>query len=151
MPLSKKSLASPVTPPGVARFDDILSRLSEHGRKSDPVFLRSVYEFSAEMHKDQTRRSGEPYMIHPLNVAWLLADLKFDQTCVAVGLLHDVLEDTLTTREVLETEFGTEITELVDGVTKIGRHEYVRRDEAQADLPQDDPRLGEGHQGDRRQ
>ena len=72
-------------------------------------------------------------MIHPLNVAWLLADLKFDQTCVAVGLLHDVLEDTLTTREVLEKEFGAEIAELVDGVTKIGRHEYVRRDEAQAE------------------
>jgi guanosine-3',5'-bis(diphosphate) 3'-pyrophosphohydrolase len=122
-----------VTPPGVARFDDVLSCLSTHGRKTDPVFLRAVYEFSAEMHKDQTRRSGEPYMIHPLNVAWLLADLNFDQTCVAVGLLHDVLEDTLTTREVLETEFGTEITELVDGVTKIGRHEYVRRDEAQAE------------------
>ena len=85
------------------------------------------------MHQDQVRRSGEPYLIHPLNVAYLLADLKFDQTCVAVGLLHDVLEDTLTTREVLESEFGQEIAELVDGVTKIGRHEYVRRDEAQAE------------------
>ncbi|MDP9120682.1 MAG: bifunctional (p)ppGpp synthetase/guanosine-3',5'-bis(diphosphate) 3'-pyrophosphohydrolase, partial [Acidobacteriota bacterium] len=64
---------------------------------------------------------------------YLLADLKFDQTCVAVGLLHDVLEDTLTTREVLEAEFGQDIALLVDGVTKIGRHEYVRRDEAQAE------------------
>ena len=133
MPLSTKSLTPPVPPPGVARFDDVLSCLGQHGRKTDPVFLRAVYDFSAEMHKDQTRRSGEPYMIHPLNVAWLLADLNFDQTCVAVGLLHDVLEDTLTTRDVLETEFGAEITELVDGVTKIGRHEYVRRDEAQAE------------------
>ncbi|HEV2856223.1 MAG TPA: bifunctional (p)ppGpp synthetase/guanosine-3',5'-bis(diphosphate) 3'-pyrophosphohydrolase [Thermoanaerobaculia bacterium] len=115
------------------RFEDVLACLTKSGRPSDPSFLRTVYEFSAEMHKDQVRRSGEPYMIHPLNVAWLLADLKFDQTCVAVGLLHDVLEDTLTTREVLETEFGAEITELVDGVTKIGRHEYVRRDEAQAE------------------
>jgi GTP diphosphokinase / guanosine-3',5'-bis(diphosphate) 3'-diphosphatase len=133
MPLSTKSLIPPVNPPGVARFDDVLACLGQHGRPVDPVFLRSVYDFSAEMHKDQVRRSGEPYMIHPLNVAWLLADLKFDQTCVAVGLLHDVLEDTLTTREVLEKEFGAEITELVDGVTKIGRHEYVRRDEAQAE------------------
>src|SRR4051794_6412311 len=132
MPHSK-SLAAPVPSPGVSRIDDILSCLSEHGRAVDPGFLRSVYDFSSEMHKDQTRRSGEPYMTHPLNVAWLLADLKFDQTCVAVGLLHDVLEDTLTTREVLEKEFGSEITELVDGVTKIGRHEYVRRDEAQAE------------------
>ena len=85
------------------------------------------------MHKDQVRRSGEPYMTHPASVAWLLADLRFDQTCVAVGLLHDVLEDTLTTLEVLEREFGAEIAELVDGVTKIGRHSYVRKDEAQAE------------------
>ncbi len=132
MPLAK-SLRPPVPPPGVVRFEEVLSCISEHGRAVDPAFLRSVYDFSAEMHKDQTRRSGEPYMTHPLNVAWLLADLKFDQTCVAVGLLHDVLEDTLTDREVLEKEFGAEVTELVDGVTKIGRHEYVRRDEAQAE------------------
>ena len=132
MPLSK-SLQPPVAPPGVVRFEQVLDCFSSHGRALDPVFLRAVYDFSSEMHKDQTRRSGEPFMIHPLNVAWLLADLKFDQTCVAVGLLHDVLEDTLTTREVLEKEFGSEITELVDGVTKIGRHEYVRRDEAQAE------------------
>ncbi|MEA2603939.1 MAG: diphosphokinase / guanosine-3,5-bis(diphosphate) 3-diphosphatase [Acidobacteriota bacterium] len=132
MPLSK-SLRPPVPPPGVVRFEQVLSCLSENGRPIDPTYLRAVYDFSSEMHKDQTRRSGEPYMVHPLNVAWLLADLKFDQTCVAVGLLHDVLEDTLTTRDALEKEFGGEITELVDGVTKIGRHEYVRRDEAQAE------------------
>jgi guanosine-3',5'-bis(diphosphate) 3'-pyrophosphohydrolase len=133
MPLSSKSLAPPITTPVVARLDDVLGCMTAHGRPVDPGFLRSIYEFSAEMHKDQVRRSGEPYMVHPLNVAYLLADLNFDQTCVAVGLLHDVLEDTLTTREVLEKEFGGEITELVDGVTKIGRHEYVRHDEAQAE------------------
>jgi guanosine-3',5'-bis(diphosphate) 3'-pyrophosphohydrolase len=133
MPQSSKSLAPPVMTTGVARLDDVLACMAAHGRPADPEFLRSVYDFSAEMHKDQIRRSGEPYMIHPLNVAYLLADLKFDQTCVAVGLLHDVLEDTLTTREVLEKEFGNEICGLVDGVTKIGRHEYVRRDEAQAE------------------
>ncbi|HEX9945687.1 MAG TPA: bifunctional (p)ppGpp synthetase/guanosine-3',5'-bis(diphosphate) 3'-pyrophosphohydrolase [Thermoanaerobaculia bacterium] len=133
MPSASKSLSPPVTPPRVSRFEDVLASLDAHGRRADPAFLRSIYEFSAEMHKDQVRRSGEPYMVHPLAVAWLLADLNFDQTCVAVGLLHDVLEDTLTTREVLETQFGTEVTELVDGVTKISRHEYVRRDEAQAE------------------
>ncbi|HET7510948.1 MAG TPA: bifunctional (p)ppGpp synthetase/guanosine-3',5'-bis(diphosphate) 3'-pyrophosphohydrolase, partial [Solirubrobacterales bacterium] len=114
-------------------MDDIFACLTAHGRKVDPVFLRSIYDFSTEMHKDQTRRSGEPFMIHPLNVAYLLAELNFDQTCVAVGLLHDVVEDTLTTHEALQQEFGPEIAELVDGVTKIGRHEYVRRDEAQAE------------------
>ncbi len=133
MAISSKNIATPVTPPAVTRFQEILDCLEARRRASDPSFLRAVYDFSAEMHRDQLRRSGEPYMVHPLNVAWLLADLNFDQTCVAVGLLHDVLEDTLTTREVLESEFGGEIAELVDGVTKIGRHEYVRRDEAQAE------------------
>jgi GTP pyrophosphokinase len=133
MPVSTKSLSPPVKSRAEVRFDDILGLLSAHGRTVDVSFLRSVHRFSERMHEGQTRRSGEPYMIHPLNVAYLLADLNFDQTCVAVGLLHDVLEDTLTSREVLEAEFGSEITELVDGVTKIGRHEYVRRDEAQAE------------------
>jgi GTP pyrophosphokinase len=68
-----------------------------------------------------------------LAVAYLLADLNFDQVCAAVGLLHDVLEDTLTDFEGLSAEFGLEIAELVDGVTKIGKHSYVRRDEAQAE------------------
>ncbi|MFL6194955.1 MAG: RelA/SpoT family protein [Thermoanaerobaculia bacterium] len=129
----QKSLAPPVSSPGVVRLEDVIFCMGSHGRPVDPEFLRTVYDFSAAMHKDQVRRSGEPYMTHPLNVAFLLADLKFDQTCVAVGLLHDVLEDTLTTRDVLEKEFGSEICGLVDGVTKIGRHEYVRRDEAQAE------------------
>jgi GTP pyrophosphokinase len=133
MAISSKNLAPPVASPGVSRMEDVLSCLAAHGRRVDPGFLRSIYDFSAEMHKDQVRRSGEPYLVHPLNVAYLLAELNFDQTCVAVGLLHDVVEDTLTTHEVLQKEFGDEIAELVDGVTKIGRHEYVRRDEAQAE------------------
>ncbi|HLX08292.1 MAG TPA: bifunctional (p)ppGpp synthetase/guanosine-3',5'-bis(diphosphate) 3'-pyrophosphohydrolase [Thermoanaerobaculia bacterium] len=132
-PISTKNLQPPVPSHGMVRLEEIVASLEGHGRKAEPEFLRSVYDFSSAMHRDQVRRSGEPYLIHPLNVAWLLADLKFDQTCVAVGLLHDVLEDTLTTREVLEAEFGQEIAELVDGVTKISRHEYVRRDEAQAE------------------
>ncbi len=85
------------------------------------------------MHRDQRRRSGEPYVTHPVYVAYLLADLKFDQACVAVGLLHDVLEDTLTDKESLSEKFGADIAELVDGVTKIGKQAYVRRDQAQAE------------------
>ncbi len=114
-------------------FDDVLERLDAHERPYDRDFLTAVYEFTGLMHKDQKRRSGQPYIIHPLYVAFLLADLKFDQTCVATGLLHDVLEDTLTTKAVLKAKFGSEVAELVDGVTKIGRQEYVRRDEAQAE------------------
>ncbi len=122
--------SSPPKPPSAA---DLVRRLEDNGRFVDREYLDRVFRYSAEMHKDQVRRSGEPYMTHPASVAWLLADLRFDQTCVAVGLLHDVLEDTLTTLEVLEREFGAEIAELVDGVTKIGRHSYVRKDEAQAE------------------
>ncbi len=128
-----KAIPPPVQPRPRVRFDDVVARLTAHGRPVDEAFLSSVHDFSARMHKDQVRQSGEPYLTHPLYVAYLLADLKFDQTCVAVGLLHDVLEDTLTTRDVLYETFGAEITELVDAVTKIGRHEYVRHDEVQAE------------------
>lgn len=127
MPPPPVEMASGVT------FEGILARLKGTGREVDEPFLRRVYEFSKQMHAGQSRRSGEPYITHPLHVAWLLADLRFDATCVAVGLLHDVLEDTLTTRGELEHQFGAELTELVDGVTKIGQHEYVRRDQAQAE------------------
>jgi guanosine-3',5'-bis(diphosphate) 3'-pyrophosphohydrolase len=123
----------PVRPRKSLDFDDILERMTAEGRPFDESFLRSVYEFSRVTHAEQMRRSGEPFFTHPLYVAYLLADFRADQTSVAVGLLHDVLEDTLTTRKALAEEFGEEIASLVDGVTKIGRHEYVRRDQAQAE------------------
>lgn len=111
----------------------LLARLDEQGRHFDRSRLERVYAFSAEKHGHQTRKSGEPYLTHPLGVAYLLAELKFDEVCVAVALLHDVLEDTLASRQELVECFGEEIAELVDGVTKIGRHAYVRRDDAQAE------------------
>ena len=123
----------PLRPRKNVGFDDVMARLDAHGRPYDREFLSSIYEFTDAMHRDQTRRSGQPYIIHPVYVAYILADLKFDQTCVATALLHDVLEDTLTTKPVLEEKFGNEVAELVDGVTKIGKQEYVRRDEAQAE------------------
>ncbi len=130
---SRKSVAPPVQAPANVGFERVLERMREQGRSYDEKLLRSVYEFSAEMHRHQKRRSGEPFLTHPLSVAYILAGFRSDDVSVAVGLLHDVLEDTLTSREVLAEEFGDEIAELVDGVTKIGRHEYVRRDEAQAE------------------
>jgi len=134
----RKKRRSDALPPPVEEtqgvdFESVLDRMRAQNREFDEDFLRSVYALSEEMHAGQARRSGEPYITHPLHVAWLLADLKFDATCVAVGLLHDVLEDTLTDRAQLKERFGAELTELVDGVTKIGRHEYVRRDQAQAE------------------
>ncbi len=123
----------PLKPRKNVSFDDVLARLDAHERTYDREFLTSVYAFTDLMHRDQTRRSGQPYISHPTYVAYILADLKFDQTCVATGLLHDVLEDTLTTKEVLTEKFGREVSELVDGVTKIGLQEFVRRDDAQAE------------------
>ena len=131
--LRRRPPAPPVPPPKPPTLEELASRLAENGRDVDRVFLTRVWGFSAEMHKDQVRRSGEPFLTHPASVAWLLADLRLDQTCVVVGLLHDVLEDTLTTKATLEDKFGAEIAELVDGVTKIGRHLYVRKDDAQAE------------------
>ncbi len=130
---TKKLPPPPVAARRAVQLEDIIRQLGLAGRPVDESFLRAVYDFSLRMHGNQLRRSGEPFMIHPLQVSFLLAELKFDQVCAAVGLLHDVIEDTLTTREILEAEFGLEVAELVDGVTKIGRHEYVRRDDAQAE------------------
>ena len=84
----------PVEPIQIDSLEPILERLGYHGRPYNEEFLRQVYEFSAEMHRDQKRRSGEPYFNHPLSVAYLLAAWKLDQICVVVGLLHDVVEDT---------------------------------------------------------
>ena len=124
---------APLRDPGDVGIDDVLSRLQENDRACDEAWLRRAYEYAERSHRGQVRRSGDPYISHPLGVAHMLADFKFDQTSVAVGLLHDVLEDTGATKKALAAEFGDEIADLVDGVSKIGRHEYVRSDEVQAE------------------
>jgi guanosine-3',5'-bis(diphosphate) 3'-pyrophosphohydrolase len=115
------------------RFEDILDKVEAYKPGYDEELLRRAYIFSAMAHKDQMRHSGEPYLIHPLNVASTLAEMRLDETCIAVGLLHDVLEDTLTTKQKLGEVFGEEIAELVDGLTKISRYAYVSREEEQAE------------------
>ena len=130
---SKGNSGPPVEVLDSVQLEDVLESLQKHGRPTDEDILRSAHAFSDEMHGDQVRRSGKPYVTHPTYVAYILAELGFDQTCAVVALLHDVLEDTLTTQEILREKFGSEIADLVDGVTKIGRHSYVRRDEAQAE------------------
>ncbi|HVR28009.1 MAG TPA: bifunctional (p)ppGpp synthetase/guanosine-3',5'-bis(diphosphate) 3'-pyrophosphohydrolase [Thermoanaerobaculia bacterium] len=129
----KRQVAPPSVPRRNLRFEDLLERLSTHGRECDEGWLRSVHDYAESAHHGQKRLSGEPYFTHPVAVAWLLADLKFDATCVAIGLLHDVLEDTGATREDLAGTLGEELASLVDGVSKIGQHAYVRRDQAQAE------------------
>jgi len=115
------------------RFEDILDKIESYKPSFDEELLQKAYIFSALEHKGQVRRSGEPYLVHPLNVAYILAEMKLDETSVAVGLLHDVLEDTLTTKEKLQTLFGDDVAEIVDGVTKISRYAYVSKEEQQAE------------------
>jgi GTP pyrophosphokinase len=123
----------PLRPRKSVGLEDVLERLDANERPYDRDYLTAAFEFSRQMHERQVRKSGEPFYLHPLYVSYILADLKFDQTCVAVGLLHDVLEDTRGDKQTLADRFGPEVAELVDGVTKIGQAEFVRRDEAQAE------------------
>ena len=95
--------------------------------------IRKAYLFSERMHKGQTRRSGEPYFVHPVEVATLIADMKLDVPSIATALLHDTVEDTLTDLEQIEKEFGSEIAVLVDGVTKISKINFKTREERQAE------------------
>ena len=131
--MSPRKVEPPVSPEKGLTLERVMDRLEENDRQVDREWLRKIYDYSAEHHKGQTRSSGEPYIEHPLAVGWLLADLRFDATCVAVALLHDVLEDTGVSKDELAGAWGDEIAALVDGVSKIGKHAYVRRDEAQAE------------------
>ncbi len=115
------------------RFEDILDKVESYNPNFDEEVLQKAYIFSAREHRGQVRSSGEPYLVHPLNVAYILADMHLDETSIAVGLLHDVLEDTLTTKEKLQEIFGDDVAELVDGVTKISRYAYVSKEEQQAE------------------
>jgi len=117
----------------VIRFEDILDKVESYNPDFDEELLQRAYIFSAREHRGQVRSSGEPYLVHPLNVAYILADMHLDETSIAVGLLHDVLEDTLTTKEKLQETFGDDIADLVDGVTKISRYAYVSKEEQQAE------------------
>ena len=115
------------------RFEDVQSKVQSYLKDADLSLLKGAYEFSAKEHKGQTRSSGEPYLVHPLSVAAILADLKLDLTCIVAGLLHDVLEDTLTTREILEERFGRDIAHVVEGLTKISRIRFNSREQQQAE------------------
>src|SRR5438105_3020030 len=115
------------------RFEDILDKVERYKPDFDEELLDRAFVFSAREHRGQVRSSGEPYLVHPLNVAYILADMRLDETSIAVGLLHDVIEDTLTTKEALHETFGEDVADLVDGVTKISRYAYVSKEEQQAE------------------
>src|SRR5512137_1311112 len=115
------------------RLNDILDKLLSYNPSADLEVVRKAYVYCAKVHQGQTRLSGEPYLIHPMEVAALLADLKLDVPTVVTGLLHDTVEDTLTTPEELENIFGREVANLVDGVTKIGKINFRTKEESQAE------------------
>src|SRR3954447_15636185 len=103
------------------RLNDILQRVSSYHPDPDLDIIKKAYVYSAKVHQGQIRKSGEPYLIHPLEVAGILAELKLDEASIVTGLLHDTIEDTLASAEELTELFGKEITELVDGVTKLSQ------------------------------
>jgi len=103
------------------RLNDILDRVTTYHPDPDLDLIKKAYVYSAKVHQGQIRKSGEPYLVHPLEVAGILAELKLDEASVVTGLLHDTIEDTLATREDIEGIFGKEIAELVDGVTKLSQ------------------------------
>ena len=115
------------------RFESLLEKVRSYSPEADLELLRRAYVFSALEHKGQIRHSGEPYLVHPLEVADFLADMKLDVAAVAAGLLHDVVEDTLTTPERIDELFGAEIAHIVEGVTKIGAIPFSSSEERQAE------------------
>jgi GTP pyrophosphokinase len=115
------------------RFEDVVEKVRAYSPEADLELLRRAYVFSAFEHKGQVRHSGEPYMVHPLEVADFLANLRLDVVAIAAGLLHDVVEDTLTTIEIIAERFGPEVAHVVEGVTKIGAIPFQSNEERQAE------------------
>ena len=117
----------------VTDLDQLLDRIKSYSADADLDLVRKAYEFSAKAHEGQRRRSGEPYLQHPIAVAGVLTSLKTDVTAIVAGLLHDTLEDTVATAGELEKEFGKDVLHLVDGVTKIGKITFRSYEEKQAE------------------
>ena len=112
----------------------LIDKIKQYHPSSDLEMIDKAYEFAREAHKDQKRKSGEPYIIHPLHTALILADLELDKESIMAALLHDVMEDTNVTREDMINAFGEEVTDLVDGVTKLTKLDYdVDKVEKQAE------------------
>ena len=115
------------------RFETLLEKVRAYSPESDLELLRRAYVFSALEHKGQVRHSGDPYLVHPLEVADFLADMRLDVVAVSAGLLHDVVEDTLATPERIAELFGPEIAHVVEGVTKLGAIPFSSSEERQVE------------------
>ena len=117
--------------------EDLYRTLEEKVRtlrpKDDLAGLDRAYRYALKLHGDQTRKSGEPYITHPLRVALILADMQMDMVCLQTGLLHDVLEDTVSTMDDLREQFGEDVARCVDGVTKLSKISFANREDRQAE------------------
>ena len=112
---------------------ELVDKVRAYQPDPDTELIARAYHFSERMHEGQTRRSGEPYFIHPVGVASIIADMKLDVPSIITGLLHDTVEDTLTSLTQVEKDFGHEVATLVDGVTKISQINFTTREERQAE------------------
>src|SRR6188508_559521 len=115
------------------RFEDLLDKVRGYSPDADLELLRRAYVFSALEHKGQVRRSGEPYLVHPLEVADILADMRLDVVALAAGLLHDIVEDTPNTIEKIRELFGQDVAHVVEGVTKLSALQFSSSEERQAE------------------
>jgi guanosine-3',5'-bis(diphosphate) 3'-pyrophosphohydrolase len=115
------------------RIEDVIDKVQQNRPGADTDLIRRAYLFSALHHRGQTRASGEPYLVHPLEVAEILADMRLDATSVSTGLLHDVVEDTLVDLETIRSYFGDTVAQLVDGLTKIASISDLSKEKQQAE------------------
>jgi len=115
----------------VITIEEFFLVISEYLEPGQVAFVRKAYEFSAKAHANQKRKSGEPYIIHPLNVAYILSTMRMDEQTLAAAFLHDVVEDTTYTKKDLTEMFGKTVADLVDGVTKLGKLSYISKEDAQ--------------------
>ena len=115
------------------QLDELIKRVREYNPQADEALIRRAYEFSARQHGAQKRMSGEPYVIHPLNVALIITRLKLDVPSIVTGLLHDLIEDTPTSLAEIQSTFGADVAQLVDGVTKVSKITFQSREEKQAE------------------
>ena len=114
-------------------IQDIISVVKQKKRWADTKLILKAYQYAKEHHGDQCRKSGEPYIIHPIQVAYTLAEIGLDEATICAALLHDVVEDTDVTNEDLIREFGKEIAEMVAGFTKLGKLQFTTSEEQQVE------------------
>jgi len=117
----------------LTKFRDLMKRMQANRPQDDLTIVKKAYDYSLKNHEGQTRASGEPYLVHPLEVALVLAEMKMDPVAVAAGLLHDSVEDTSVTVADIRKEFGEQVAHIVEGVTKISKIDFATREEQQAE------------------